>query len=96
MPGVVRVDLDIHEGHDGPNVPFHQTSYAVGSSNVFTNGKPTVRINDTCACGDPARAGSPNVFVNFKKIHRKGDATGGHGPWHPNRAQTASGNVIAN
>ena len=65
MPAVTRVGLDSHVGHASPTPnPFHQTAYATGSSNVFTNGAKTVRIGDTTSCGDPAAAGSPNVFVN--------------------------------
>ena len=97
MPGVVRVGQDVHVGHASPTPsPFHQTSYAVGSPNVFTNNSKTVRKGDTTACGDPAVGASPNVFANNIAVHRLGDATGGHGSWVPNAAATASGNVIAN
>ena len=97
MPGVVRVGLDSHVGHASPTPnPFHRTSYASGSPNVFTNGAKTVRIGDTTSCGDPANAGSPNVFVNGIKVHRLGDATKGHGSWVANSAATASSNVFAN
>mgnify|MGYP001161459549 FL=1 len=97
MPGVVRVGLDSHVSHASPTPnPFHRTSYATGSSNVFTNGAKTVRIGDTTSCGDPATAGSPNVFVNGIKVHRLSDATGGHGSWVSNSAATASSNVFAN
>ena len=97
MPGVVRVGLDSHVGHASPTPnPFHRTSYASGSPNVFTNGAKTVRIGDTTSCGDPATAGSPNVFVNGIKVHRLGDGTGGHGSWVPNAAASASDNVFAN
>ena len=96
MPGVVRVG-DSHVGHASPTPnPFHQTSYAVGSSNVFTNSAKTVRVGDTTGCGDPASAGSPNVFVNGIKVHRLGDATGGHGSWVPNASASSSSNVFAN
>lgn len=94
MPGVVRVGADQHQGHS--DKPFHKTSYATGSSNVFTNNDQTVKVGDTCACGDPAVQGSPNVFVNNQPIHRQGDATGGHGTWVPNAAETGSSNVFAN
>lgn len=97
MPEVVRVNADAHVGHASPSPnPFHQTSYATGSENVFTNNEKTVRIGDTTICGDPAVAGSANVFVNNIPIHRKGDATGGHGSWVPNAAATGSPNVFAN
>jgi uncharacterized Zn-binding protein involved in type VI secretion len=97
MTGVVRVDQDKHIGHSSPTPnPFHQTAYAEGSPDVFTNGSNTVRIGDTTACGDPAAAGSPDVFVNGIAVHRKDDATGGHGSWVPNAAKTASSDVFAN
>lgn len=97
MPGVVRVEKDSHVGHASPTPnPFHKTSYAQGSPNVFTNDAKTVRIDDSTACGDPASGGSPNVYVNNIPVHRKGDATGGHGSWVPNSAATGSSNVFAN
>lgn len=97
MPGVVRVGLDSHVGHASPTPnPFHRTSYAVGSPDVYVNGAKAVRIGDTTSCGDPASAGSPNVYVNNIKVHRLGDGTGGHGSWVPNSAATASTNVFAN
>ena len=55
MPAVTRVGLDSHVGHASPTPnPFHQTAYATGSSNVFTNSAKTTRIGDTTSCGDPA------------------------------------------
>ena len=96
MPEVTRVGLDSHVGHASPTPnPFHQTPYAVGSPNVFTNGAATVRIGDTTSCGDPATAGSSTVFVNGIGVHRKGDATGGHGSWVPNASNSGSSNVFA-
>jgi len=96
MPEVTRVGLDSHVGHASPTPnPFHQTAYAVGSPNVFTNGAATVRIGDTTSCGDPAAAGSSTVFVNGIGVHRKGDATGGHGSWVPNASNSGSSNVFA-
>jgi uncharacterized Zn-binding protein involved in type VI secretion len=97
MPGIVRKDLDAHEGHESPSPgPFHQTSYNEGSPDVFTNEKPTVRIGDTTLCGDPAETGSADVFVNNIAVHRKGDATSGHGSWVPTKAETGSDDVFAN
>ena len=97
MPGVVRVGQDVHIGHASPSPnPFHQTSYATGSPDVFTNDSATVRIGDVTSCGDPAVGASPNVFANNIAVHRLGDATAGHGSWVPNAAATASSNVIAN
>lgn len=56
--------------------------HVVGSNDVFTNGKPTVRVGDAgvhaCCCGPnthTAAVGSATVFVNGKKVHRKDDAT---------------------
>jgi len=97
MPAVTRVGLDSHVGHASPTPnPFHQTAYATGSPNVFTNNAKTVRVGDTTACGDPAAAGSPDVFVNGIAIHRLGDATSGHGSWVANASASGSGNVFAN
>tara|TARA_B100001063_G_C16580644_1_gene460588 strand:- start:350 stop:643 length:294 start_codon:yes stop_codon:yes gene_type:complete len=96
MPEVTRVSKDQHVGHASPTPnPFHQTAYAVGSENVLTNSEKTVRIGDTTSCGDPATGGSTTVFVNGIGVHRKGDATGGHGSWIPNSSASGSDNVFA-
>ena len=96
MPEVTRVGLDSHVGHARPTPnPFHQTAYASGSDDVFTNGAKTVRIGDTTSCGDPATGGSTTVFVNGIGVHRKGDATGGHGSWVPNSSASGSSDVFA-
>ena len=96
MPAVCRVGLDKHIGHASPTPgPFHQTPYAVGSNNVFTNSAKTVRIGDTTGCGDPAVGGSSSVFANSIGVHRVDDATGGHGSWVANLAATGSDNVIS-
>ena len=96
MPAVTRVDTDNHIGHASPTPnPFHQTAYAEGSDNVFTNGKKTVRIGDKTHCGDPATEGSSTVKVNGIGVHRKGDATGGHPSWVANASSSGSANVIA-
>lgn len=96
MPAVVRTNIDAHQGHASPSPnPFHQTSYAVGSPNVFTNNEATVRVGDTTICGDPASEGSPTVFVNGIPVHRKADATKGHGSWIPNAAASGSPDVFA-
>ena len=97
MPEVVRANVDLHEGHASPSPgPFHQTSYTGGSPNVFANNQPIIRGagTDSTVCGDPAVELSSNVFVNGIGVHRKGDATGGHGSWVPNVAQTGSPNVF--
>ena len=97
MPGIVRVDTDKHVGHASPSPnPFHQTLYEEGAATVFVNGDKVVRIGDKTYCGDPATAGSPNVFAEGIAVHRDDDATGGHTSWVPNRAETGSGDVIAN
>lgn len=97
MPGAVRTNVDKHKGHASPTPsPFHQTSYAVGSPDVFTNNENQVRIGDTTDCGDPASQGSPTVFANNIAVHRKDDATAGHGSWVPNAAATGSDNVWVN
>jgi len=97
MPEVVRTNVDKHKGHASPTPnPFHQEAYTSGSENVFTNNEQTVRIGDTTACGDPAAAGSPTVFANNIKVHRKNDATDGHGSWVANAAESGSPNVWAN
>ena len=97
MPACVRSGLDKHVGHASPTPnPFHQTAYAVGSPNVFTNDAKTVRVGDSTSCGDPATQGSPNVFVNNIAVHRKNDATGGHGSFVANQSASGSPNVFAN
>ena len=93
---VTRVGLDSHVGHASPTPnPFHQTAYATGSPNVFTNAAKTTRIGDTTSCGDPATGGSSTVFVNGIGVHRQGDSTGVHGSWVPNSSASGSGNVFA-
>ena len=96
MPAVTRVGLDKHVGHASPTPsPFHKTSYASGSPNVFTNGAATVRVGDKTGCGDPATVGSGTVFVNGLAVHRQGDGTGGHGSWVPSASASGSSNVFA-
>ena len=96
MPEVTRGGLDSLVGHASPTPnPFHQTAYAVGSETVLTNSERTVRIGDTTSCGDPATGGSTTVFVNGIGVHRKGDATGGHGSWVPNSSASGSSDVFA-
>lgn len=95
MTGIVR-KYDNHHGHSGPGAPYHKTFYNTGSSNVFINNQPVVRIGDSLVCGDQAMAGSSTVFVNNKGVHRINDATTGHGTWEPSYAETGSTNVFAN
>ena len=47
-------------------------------------------------CGDIAKDGSSNVFINNIGVHRVNDATTGHGTWTPSYAETGSPNVFAN
>ena len=96
MPAIVRVNADAHQGHAGPNVPFHQTYYAAGSPTVFVNNEQAVRKGDKTLCGDVASGASSNVFINGILVQRKGDSTSGHGGWLPNSASTGSANVFAN
>jgi len=98
MPGVVRINLDTHVGHASPTPnPFHKTNYtSANQSTVYVNGELVVVIGGKTVCGDPAVGSSPNVYAEGIKIHRLGDATGGHSSWVPNSAATASGNVFAN
>lgn len=93
---VTRVSKDKHVGHASPTPnPFHQTAYAQGSPNVFTNGAKTTRKGDKTSCGDPATGASSTVFANGKGVHRKGDGTGGHGSWVANASASGSPNVFA-
>ena len=97
MPEVVRTNVDKHKGHASPTPnPFHQEAYTVGSPDVFTNFEKTVRIGDTTKCGDPATGGSLSVWINNIPVHRKDDATGGHGSWVANAAASGSSDVWAN
>jgi uncharacterized Zn-binding protein involved in type VI secretion len=84
MPEVV-VEGDTHLGHFSltPN-PFHRTSYVAGlNSKVFVEGDLAIVQGDKTGCGDPAVGCSGKVFIGGIGIHRKGDATGGHGSWIP-------------
>lgn len=44
-----------------------------GSSNVFTNSKNAVRVDDPDACPATIAQGSSTVFINGKPAARKGD-----------------------
>jgi uncharacterized Zn-binding protein involved in type VI secretion len=48
--GVVRKD-DKEQSHTFPGCATHQTGLATHSPNVFANGKPIGRLNDTYNCG---------------------------------------------
>ena len=96
MPGVVRVNKDKHVGHASPTPnPFHQTKYKTGSEDVYVNDEKVVRVGDKTSCGDPADAGSGTVYANNIKVHRKDDATKGHGSWVANKAASGSTDVFA-
>jgi uncharacterized Zn-binding protein involved in type VI secretion len=95
MTGIVR-EGDKHVGHASftPN-PFHQTAYVSSNqSTVFVNGKLAIVKGDQTGCGDVAVGASSSVFINGIAVHRKSDATSGHGSWIPNSALEASGDVI--
>ena len=96
MPGIVR-NGDTSHGHASPTPnPFHVGTYTNGSSNVFINGKACIRIGDALSCTDKAETGSSDIKVNGIGVHRRKDATSGHGSWRPSAAAVASDNVIAN
>ena len=70
MPGITRKEIDSAGG-----------ALAAGSSNVFVNGKPAVRIGDAVQGHGIAphdsptmAAGSSKVFVNGIGVCRDGDA----------------------
>lgn len=97
MPGVVRTNKDSHVGHASPTpAPKHKTAYASGASKVFVEDEKVVREGDKTYCGDPAVGKSPNVWAEDKQVHRKDDATGGHGSFVANKAETGSTTVFAN
>lgn len=97
MPGVVRAGVDTHIGHASstPN-PFHFTAYVAGfNDKVSVEGEFAIVEGDKTGCGDPAVGKSSKVTIKGKGVHRKGDATGGHGSWVPNIAATGSAKVTA-
>ena len=79
MPAVTRIgDLSTGDPCGAPPRPAAQ-----GSSNVYANSIPVVRVGDNYqphACPrssphtTPASSGSPTVFVNGKAVHRIGDS----------------------
>ena len=97
MPEVCRNSSDSHIGHASPTPnPFHKTSYVSSrQTKVFAEGDRVIVEGDKTGCGDPAVGKSSKVFANSIGVHRKGDATGGHGSWVPNAAATGSTKVIA-
>ena len=97
MPEVVRSGVDSHIGHASPTPnPFHRTPYiASNNTKVYVEGDLAIVDGDSTACGDPVVGKSSKVFIMGKGVHRKGDATGGHGSWVPNSAATGSSKVSA-
>lgn len=57
---VLSVANVVHDGHTNTVKPydFHQGSGAAGSSKVFIEGSPALRIGDTLTCGDTIAGGS--------------------------------------
>lgn len=97
MPEVVRANTDKHVGHASPTPnPFHQTAYVASlNSKVYAEGDLVIVAGDKTECGDPAAGKSTKVFVGKIGVHRKDDATGGHGSWVPNKAASGSSKVWA-
>lgn len=96
MPAAIRLG-DICKGHDG----FVPRPNDQGSDNVFINSKGAHRLGDhwqthcnqVPVCHDSvAGEGSPNVFVNGKKLCRENDKTACGSPM----GLTKSPNVFVN
>ena len=94
MPGAVRLG-DVCTGHDGyPSRP--NTS---ASTNVYINNIGAHRVQDSWAShckgppchGSSLAAGSPNVYVNGRKLGRIGDAVA-----CGSRCSTGSSDVLVN
>jgi uncharacterized Zn-binding protein involved in type VI secretion len=86
MPGQGRLGDKAQipaDAHGCPGCPHPGTGPAIaGSPDVFVNGKPALRVNDTgvhaVCCGSnmwSASQGSSTVFINGKAAHRNGDPT---------------------
>jgi hypothetical protein len=97
MPGVVRQNVDSHQGHaSGTPSPFHKTKYAsAAQGKVYAEGNLVIVSGGKTACGDPTASVSGKVFAEGKGIHRQGDSTGGHGSWVASKAETGSSKVFA-
>jgi uncharacterized Zn-binding protein involved in type VI secretion len=73
-----------HDAHGCPSCPHQGVGPAiVGSSNVFINGRPAIRVDDlgihAICCGSNvwvAAEGAATVFINGKPVVRSGDRTG--------------------
>jgi hypothetical protein len=98
MPQVVRQSADSHIGHASPTPnPFHKTNYTnPAQGKVYAESNLVVVDGGSTGCGDPVAQKSSKVFAEGKGVHRKGDATGGHGSWVANKAATGSSKVWAN
>ena len=94
---VVRELDDRHYGHASPTPnPFHQTPYVSSKQEkAFAENKKIIVKGDKTACTDPAVGASTKVFAENIGVHRRTDATGGHGSWVPNAAKTGSSKVWA-
>jgi len=85
-----------HIGHASPTPnPAHRTNYKASQSAVTVEGNDVIRQGDSTGCGDPVVGYSSKVFVGGKGVHRKGDATGGHGSWPANASSEGSSKVNA-
>jgi hypothetical protein len=82
---------DAHIGHASPTPnPFHQSTYK-----TYADGKLIIVKDNTTGCGDPASGTASKCYAEGIKIHRKGDATGGHGSWVPNASAEGSSKCFA-
>jgi uncharacterized Zn-binding protein involved in type VI secretion len=85
-----------HIGHASPTPnPAHRTKYKASQSAVKAEGNDVITQGDSTGCGDPVVGFSTKVFVGGKGVHRKGDATGGHGSWPANASSEGSSKVNA-
>lgn len=86
MPGIIRKNIDLSQGHC-----YNPVICLNGSVDVFINGSGAVRTGDSygivhfCYSNPPHIAGtatgSSTVFINGKGVHRSGDSLscGDHG-----------------
>lgn len=84
-------DGDKHIGHASPTPnPFHQTAYVPSVEKTYSDGKKIIVLGDSTSCGDPVSGTASKCYAEGSLIHRKGDATGGHGSWVPNASNEGS------
>ena len=85
---------DVPKGQPKPYI----TKFITGSSDVFINNKPAVRIGDVgktdCRHQTKAITGSGTVYINYKFVHRIGDVGKTLDDGDTYKAFTGSGNVI--